>query len=78
MANAQKIEFTLTAFGVEQDKDFFEYGSGALADYNIAQGQFTGSNLPGTFTVIDNEAWILFTTDINNELSGWSLTYRSG
>lgn len=78
VANAQKIEFTLDAFDIEIDKDFFEYGSGGLADYNIAQGQFTGSTNPGTFSVIDNEAWILFTTDINNQLSGWSLSYRSG
>ena len=81
--NAQKIEFSINAFMTETDKDYFEYGQGATANFQNAIEQLTGdigvtNGNPRVFEVQGDQAWIIFSSDRNNADTGWTLTYRAG
>ncbi|XP_033121759.1 fibropellin-1-like isoform X2 [Anneissia japonica] len=86
VSKAQKIVFTIEQFNTEKDRDFYEYGAGGTADFNVAIAQYSGNTsipseapftLPFTYTITDDSAWILFSADFNNPRSGWTLSYRA-
>ena len=78
--NAQRIIFNITDFQTEAGKDIFDYGQGSIA--NIANAIFslsgTSNPLPYEYVIQSDQSWIVFQSDRNTGMKGWSLVYRAG
>nr|XP_054771358.1 fibropellin-3 isoform X2 [Lytechinus pictus] len=79
---ARIITFTIEDFMTEVFKDVVEYGVGPVADFNQALGSFEGNlsstnQVPAPFSVANEQAWFLFSTDRNIPQKGFRITFTS-
>jgi hypothetical protein len=70
---ADEITIQFNYFETEEDKDLLK-----VYDGNTLLGTYSGTDVPGPFTITNGKAFITFSTNAFNQKSGWEFSWEIG
>ena len=73
-AGATSITLTWTSFNIENTYDYVYVHDGPSSAAPLI-GTYSGTSIPPTITSSGGSLWILFTSDVSYNYSGWSASY---
>ena len=73
-AGATSITLNFLSFNIENGYDFLAIHDGPNGNAPLI-GTYTGTTLPPTITSSGGSIWMLFTTDVSYNFSGWTASY---